>query len=132
MNNFDSTYALRTSNYQTGVIKIVYGNTSFLFPGSIENETEYLYCDEYKDFLKSDVLKVSKNGSINSSSLEFLQTVQPKISLISVTNQNKFSNTSPLILERLKKIGSKVYRTDEEGAVLLQSDGNKIKKVKWK
>ncbi len=132
LNNFDSTYALRTSNYQTGVIKIVYGNTSFLFPGSIENETEYLYCDEYKDFLKSDVLKVSKNGSINSSSLEFLQTVQPKISLISVTNQNKFSNTSPLILERLKKIGSKVYRTDEEGAVLLQSDGDRINKISWK
>jgi competence protein ComEC len=132
LNMVDFASDVRKDYSQTGVIKLVYGNTSFLFPGNIENETEYFYCDEYKNFLKSDVLKISNNGSVNSSSLEFLQTVQPKISLISVANQNKFGKTSSLILERLKKIGSQVYRTDEEGAVLLQSDGDKINKVRWK
>ena len=132
LNGIDSTSAIRTRRDKTGVIKLVYGSTSFLFPGNIENEVEYLYCDKYKDFLKSDVLKVSNNGNIKSSSLEFLQKVQPKISLISVANQNKFGNTSPLILERLKKVGSQVYRTDEEGAILLQSDGVEISKSTWK
>ena len=132
LNGIDSTAAIQSIRDKTGVIKLVYGSTSFLFPGNIENEVEYLYCDEYKNFLKSDVLKVSNNGNIKSSSLEFLQKVQPKISLISVANQNKFVNTSPLILERLKKVGSQVYRTDEEGAILLQSDGVKISKTAWK
>jgi competence protein ComEC len=117
---------------QKGVFKILYRNSSFLFPGDIENDLEYYYCNIYKDFLKSDVLKVSNNGNIKSTSVEFLQEVQPKMSLISIPNQNKFDNTSPLILERLKKVGSQVYRTDEEGAILLQSDGVKISKIKWK
>jgi competence protein ComEC len=117
---------------QIGIFKVVYGNTSFLFPGNIENEMEYFYCDTYRNFLKSDVLKVSNNGNIKSTSVEFIQTVQPKISLVSIANQNKFGNTSPIILERLKKIKSEIYRTDEEGAILLQSDGVKINKVKWK
>ena len=132
LNDENSTSFIRTKNNQTGVLKLVYGNTSFLFPGNIENEAEYFYCDEYKNFLKSDVLKIANNGSINSTSLEFLQTVQPKMSLISVANQNKFVKTSPLILERLKKMNSQIYRTDQEGAVLLQSDGVKIRKARWK
>jgi len=132
LNSHDSTSVIRMNDYKTGVIKLVYGNTSFLFPGNIENETEYFYCDRYKEFLKSDVLNVSNNGSIKSTSLELLQTVQPKISLVSVTNQNKFGNTSPVILERLKKVSSQIYRSDEEGAILLQSDGVKIHKAKWK
>lgn len=132
LNTADSSSDILSEYSQTGVIKLVYGNTSFLFPGNIENETENLYYEEYKDFLKSDVLIVSNNGGINSSSLEFLQTVQPKISLISVPNQNKFGNTSPVILERMKKMGSQVYRTDLEGAVIIQSDGDKINKVRWK
>ena len=132
LNDENSTSFIRTKNNQTGVLKLVYGNTSFLFPGNIENEAEYFYCDEYKNFLKSDVLKIANNGSINSTSLEFLQTVQPKMSLISVANQNKFVKTSPFILERLKKMNSQIYRTDQEGAVLLQSDGVKIRKARWK
>jgi len=132
LNDENSTSFIRTKNNQTGVFKLVYGNTSFLFPGNIENEAEYFYCDEYKNFLKSDVLKIANNGSINSTSLEFLQTVQPKMSLISVANQNKFVKTSPFILERLKKMNSQIYRTDQEGAVLLQSDGVKIRKARWK
>jgi competence protein ComEC len=132
LNGNDSTSSIRTKWDKTGVIRLVYGNTSFLFPGNIENEVEYFYSAKYKDFLKSDVLKVSNSGNIKSSSLEFLQTIQPKISLISVANQNKFGNTSPLILERLKKAGSHIYRTDEEGAIFLLSDGVKISKTVWK
>ena len=78
LNGIDSNSAIRTRRDKTGIIKLVYGSTRFLFPGNIENEVEYLYCDEYKDFLKSDVLKVSNNGNIKSSSLEFLQKVSPK------------------------------------------------------
>lgn len=131
LNGENSASFIGTKHNQTDVIKIVYGTTSFLFPGNIENVTEYFCRDEYKDFLKSDVLKISNNGSMNNTSIEFLQAVKPEISLISVANQNKFGNKFPLVLERLKKLGSQIYRTDEEAAVLLQSDGVKISKVSW-
>jgi len=133
LNKNEDAFSNQQRNFnQIAVFKVIYGNTSFLFPGNIENEMEYFYCNKYRGFLKSDVLKVSNNGNIKSTSVEFLQTVQPKMSLVSIPNQNKFANTSPLILERLKKINSEIYRTDAEGAILLQSDGVKISKIKWK
>ncbi len=117
---------------KSGVFKIVFRNTSFLFPGSIENDEEYFYAEKYHEFLKSDVLLVSNNGKNISSSLQFLQTVKPRISLISIGNQNKFDYPSPHILDRLKKSSNEIFRTDEEGAILLQSDGVEITKVNWK
>ncbi len=86
----------------------------------------------YGNFLDSDVLKVGHHGSKTSSSEDFLNLVTPEISLISDGRQNKFHHPSEITLEKLKEIHSKVYRTDLSGAILLQSDGNTIKKVNWK
>ena len=58
--------------------------------------------------------------------------VQPGLCLISSENQNKFGSTSPIVHERLKKIGAQIYRTDEDGAIILKSDGVKIRRVNWK
>lgn len=129
---FDNFTRKNLSINNSGVFKIVFGNTSFLFPGNIENDEEYFFSEKYKEFLKSDVLLVSNNGKNISSSLQFLQAIKPRISLISVGNQNKFDYPSPYILDRLKKSSTEVYRTDEEGAILLQSDGVEITKVNWK
>ena len=68
LNDGDSTSFIRMRDDRNIVIKLVYGKTSFLFPGKIEHEAEYYYCEKYKDFLKSNVLKVANNGSINSTS----------------------------------------------------------------
>ncbi len=127
-----STSSAEMGDDRNIIIKLIYGKTSFLFPGKIKHDDEYYYCDKYKDFLKSNVLKVSNNGRINSTSLEFLQKVQPDICLIGSENQNKFGTTSPFIQERLEKIEAQICRTDEDGAILLKSDGVKISRVNWK
>jgi competence protein ComEC len=98
----------------------------------MEIDMECFYCNMYQNFLKSDVLIISNSGSAVSSSLEFLNKVQPEISLISIKNRNKINRPSQYILDRLKKINSKIYRTDEEGAIILQSNGNSLTKVNWK
>jgi competence protein ComEC len=116
----------------SGMLKIIFGNTSFLFPGNIENEAEYLFTEKYKSFLKSDVLKIANNGNIKSTSVEFLSAVQPNVCLLSIPNQNKFVKPSQVILERINKAVPKYFRTDEEGTVLLQSDGSQISKINWK
>ncbi len=119
-------------NNSSGIIKIVYGRTSFLFGGDIDKKGESYYQAKYKRFLDADVLKVSHHGSRTGSSSAFIQMVSPEISLISCGIKNTFGHPSAEVVHRLKKSGSQTYRTDRDGCVLLQSDGMKIDRIDWK
>lgn len=133
LNDAQSDYLNKlSSNDRSGILKIVFGNTSFLFVGDAELPAESYYLNHYKKFLDADVLKVGHHGSITGSSEEFLETVSPKISLVSAGIKNKFGHPSEIVLKRLEQINSKILRTDSLGAVLLQSDGEKIKIIDWK
>ncbi|MEP0862747.1 MAG: DNA internalization-related competence protein ComEC/Rec2 [Ignavibacterium sp.] len=121
-----------SSNDRSGIIKIVFGKTSFLFVGDAEIPAEKIYLHSNRKFLDSDVLKVGHHGSKTGSSIEFLEAVSPEISLVSAGIKNKFGHPSEIVLQRLKEIKSEILRTDSLGAVLLQSDGNKIKVVDWR
>ncbi len=131
LNDIDGNIKL-TSNDRSGVMKIHYGKNNFLFTGDLEHKLEPHYMENYGTFLNSDVLKVSHHGSKTGSSEEFVYYVKPKISLISAGIQNKFGHPSLEVLERLKSIGSKIYRTDKSGAVLLRSNGEKVSVVDWR
>ena len=119
------------SNNNSGLLKIDYGRSSFLFTGDLEEKAERFYSKEYNVFLNSDVLKVSHHGSKNGSLPAFIDYVKPKISLISAGLKNKFGHPSNIILNMLGMRGSKIFRTDLKGAVLLTSDGNKLSVVNW-
>ncbi len=123
---------LFSTNNNSGVLKLTYGSTSFLFTGDLEVPGEKYYINKYKDFLKADVLKVGHHGSKSGSSSYFLNAAAPRISLISCGIKNKFGHPSDEVLERLSETGCKVFRTDRDGGVLLQSDGNSIIKVDWR
>jgi competence protein ComEC len=124
-------YKKFTTNNKSGVIKLVYGKTSYLFTGDIEKSAELIYVNEFKSFLDCDVLKIAHHGSKTSSTNEFLNNVTPSISLISAGIQNNFGHPSDEILLRLETNGSQVYRTDKQKAVLLRSDGKTIQIVNW-
>ena len=130
-NKFINSRELETNN-RSGVIKLNYGNTSFLFTGDLEKSAENEYSKRYKHFLDSDVLKVSHHGSKTSTSYEFLNFVTPEISLISSGINNSFGHPAEEVLRRLNRFKSKILRTDLNGAVLLRSDGNEIEIIKWK
>ncbi len=121
-----------SSNDKSGFMKVVYGNTSFLFVGDAEIPAEYYYLNKFRKELDSDVLKVGHHGSITGSTEQFLNAVSPKIALVSAGIKNKFKHPSEIVLQRLKKLNSKIYRTDLIGAVLLQSDGDTIKYIDWR
>jgi competence protein ComEC len=99
-----------------------------LFPGKAEEEEESELVKGYNEGLKSDVLKVARYGSDKSSSLEFLMKVKPEISIISTTGVKDRDLPSQNILRRLNMINSTTYRTDEEGAVVLTTDGYTLKR----
>ena len=116
---------LSDPNNNSIVIRLVYGNTSFLLTGDLAFEGEKEIIDSGYP-IKSDVLKIGHHGSATSTSDEFLDAVSPKIAVISVGKDNKFGHPSGITLDKLSERGIKTYRTDEDGAVFVRSDGRRI------
>lgn len=112
------------NNYSV-VLKLTYENTSFLFTGDAEalSEEEILK----KGFnIKADVLKIGHHGSNSSTSTNFFNEVNPKVSIISCGKGNDYGHPHKETLAKLKNNNTILYRTDLDGTVILESDGNKI------
>jgi competence protein ComEC len=112
------------NNYSI-VLKVTYGQTSFLLTGDAERESEKEMLAKGYD-LKADLLKVGHHGSNSSTSAAFLKTVAPTYAIISVGADNKYGHPSQTTINRLNRAGIKVYRTDQNGTVTAKSDGQKI------
>lgn len=107
------------------VLKITYGNTSFLFTGDAESNEEAEILNSGAD-LKSTVLKVGHHGSRTSTSYPFLREVMPQYAVISVEKGNSYGHPNEETLSKLSDAGVEVYRTDESGDIVMTSDGNNI------
>ncbi len=127
----DNFYYTLNSNDKSGVLKIVYGKTSFLFMGDAGIKTEKYYQKNYGSFLKVDVLKAGHHGSKTSSCEDFVNLVKPKLAIISAGVANKFKHPHKDVLERFERYNAKILRTDISGAIILQSDGFEIKNINW-
>lgn len=112
-------------NNYSAVLRLVYGQNTFLFTGDAEDVSEKEMLASSAN-LKADVLKVGHHGSNSSTTQEFLNKVNPKYAIISVGKDNTYGHPTPSTLSRLKKSGVEVYRTDEEGTIIAESDGSKI------
>lgn len=119
------------SNNRSGVIKISYGENSFLFTGDAEYEEEEELINLYGEFLKSNLLKVGHHGSKKGSSSNFLRKVNPDYALISAGYLNQFKHPSDEVLKRLIKEKIEILRTDLQGAVIIMSTGKKINVINW-
>ncbi len=109
-------------NNNSLVIKLVYGRVGFLFAGDVGITAEkYLVTQGYK--IKADILKVPNHGSSDSGYNQFINTVKPKLAVISVGENNPYGNPDKNILKKYKNIKSKIYRTDLNGSVKILSDG---------
>ena len=81
--------------------------------------------------LRALVLKVGHHGSRFSSTEAFLGAVQARMAVISVGARNSFRHPTPEALARLEAAGARVYRTDRDGAVIVESDGVKLWVTRW-
>lgn len=113
----------KENNDMSLVVKIVYGDTSFLFTGDIETDAENRLISDGID-LNVDVLKVAHHGSKTSSSHSFLEKVNPKYAVISCGKSNRFHHPHQQTLDELQNI--KLYRTDLQGMITCHSDGHNI------
>lgn len=108
------------------VLRVDYGQTSFLFTGDAEDWSEYMMLDSGMN-LKADVLKVSHHGSCTATTAEFLRAVQPRYAVISVGKNNSYGHPHAEVLRRLQQAGARVLRTDERGTVRFVSDGENVR-----
>ena len=98
---------------------VLYGkllDKNFLFTGNLEEKGEKDMLKQYPD-LEVDVLKASQHGSKKSSSSDFLEKLKPEFTLISIGKSNRTKLPHQETLTRLEDINSKVYRTDQQGAI---------------
>jgi competence protein ComEC len=72
------------------------------------------------------VLKIPHHGSLTSSSVDFLAALKPQIAVVSAGRSNHFGHPVPEVLERYRAIGAEIFRTDRDGAVMLETDGRSI------
>ena len=71
-------------------------------------------------------MKVGHHGSKTSSSRIFLETVKPKVGVISVGRKNRFRHPSPAVVARMDSLDIEILKTSEDGAILMETDGEKI------
>jgi competence protein ComEC len=109
------------------VLRLEYGNVSFLLAADIKSETEWELVRERAP-LASTVLKVAHHGSSTSTTPEFLSVVNPQIAVISVGTDNDFGLPDSEVVDRLvEKVGEdNIYRTDERGTITFTTDGEKL------
>lgn len=113
------------TNNTSIVIRIVYGDTSFLFTGDAEQETEARILESGQD-IESTVLKVGHHGSSTSTSQSFLDAVSPTYAVISCGKDNSYGHPHSETLAKLANAGVEVFRTDELGDIYCTSDGSEV------
>jgi beta-lactamase superfamily II metal-dependent hydrolase len=114
-------------NNMSVVVRLVHGETAFLFAGDAEglSEREMLKSGQP---LRADVLKTGHHGSRSSTTAEFLDAVRPSAAVISCGAGNSYGHPHT---ETLRKFGSKgrnikLFRTDKDGTVVITTDGHKV------
>ena len=107
------------------VLKITYGETSFLFTGDAERTAEADILDAGYD-LSATVLKVGHHGSDTRTSYPFLREIMPEYAVIQVGKYNSYGHPTEDTLSRLRDADVKVYRNDLQGTVICTSDGKSV------
>ena len=122
-------YFLHTKEYDnendnSNVIYTELNNHKFLFMGDAGVEVEEDLIKKY-NLQDIDVLKVGHHGSKTSSSIEFINEINPKYSIISVGKNNRYGHPKEEVLDTLKN--SKIYRTDLDGSIEIKLNKNGYK-----
>ncbi|MGB5824215.1 MAG: ComEC/Rec2 family competence protein [Proteocatella sp.] len=114
------------NNSYSAVIKLTYDQNSFLLTGDTEKENEAKMINKYGISLQSDLIKLAHHGSSTSNTPDFLDAVNPQVAVTSCGYKNKYSHPHKEILSYLEENDIVLYRTDEQGDIIVYSDGQKL------
>ncbi len=125
----DTGYETGEKNEYSLVLLLTYQEFKGLFTGDVEGSGEVMAWEYMRGSGKADeltVLKVAHHGSGNSTGMEMLDILSPRIALISCGKNNRYGHPHEDLLKRLDTVGSRIYTTPEYGAVTVGMEGRKI------
>ena len=114
------------------VLLITYGQTKFLFTGDIEEDAQTRISDNYQNDkdepYEVDLIKMPHHGSYTGTLYRFVRTFMPKYAIISCGKNNMYGHPHRETMDLLnnKELDAEVYRTDEQGDILVKSNGKEI------
>jgi len=122
----DRDVSMLESNEGSIVMRVVYGDTSFLLGGDAPSIVEDAIALTYGTAIQSDVLKAGHHGSRYSTDDYWLSIIDPTVVIISAGAGNSYGHPHAEVLERVQKSGASLLSTIDEGMIVLESDGTDV------
>ena len=116
----------RVRNDDSIVLEVLYGDVAVLLTGDISADIERAIAPRLTP-ARVRILKVAHHGSRTSTSRDLLDAWRPQIAVISCGRGNSFGHPAPEVIERLHNVGARIYRTDLDGEVTLETDGREVR-----
>ncbi len=104
------------------VLELRWRDVSIVLTGDIEREAEAALRGAIPP-APLRVLKVPHHGSLTSSTDAFIRMLAPDVAVVSVGRGNPYGHPSPVVIDRYRRLGAEIFRTDRDGAVTIDSDG---------
>ena len=115
----------KVRNDDSIVIELRWGDVSVLMTGDIGRAVERTLIDATPP-APIRVVKVPHHGSLTSSSNDFVRALAPRAAVFSVGRANHFGHPAPEVVQRYRDIGAEIFRTDRDGAVMVETDGQSL------
>ncbi len=115
----------KVRNDDSLVLELRWREVSVVLTGDIGAGVERSIADRFPASTLR-VIKVPHHGSATSSSRDFIEALHPQVAVVSVGRGNHFGHPVPAVLERYRAVGAEIFRTDQDGAVTMDSDGDSI------
>ena len=112
------------SNAYSLCVLVSFGRTTCLLTGDVESEGERNLTERlaFENQSEVTILKCAHHGSRNATSADLLWQIAPKTAIISCGRNNRYGHPHEEVLARLQDTGAGVFRTDEDGAILVTID----------
>ena len=104
------------------VLELRWRDVSVLLTGDIGKGIEHTLAAAIPS-ARLRILKVPHHGSLTSSTVEFIEAVHPTVAVFSVGRGNHFGHPVAEVVERYRQAGAEIFRTDVDGAVMIETDG---------
>ena len=115
----------RVRNDDSLVFDLRWGDVSLLLTGDIGRFVERARSSNIPP-ARMRIVKIPHHGSLTSSSVEFVRALAPTIAVVSAGRGNHFGHPVPEVLQRYEEVGAEIFRTDRDGAVIVDTDGKSV------
>jgi len=120
----------RVRNDDSVVLAVRYGRVQVILPGDVGREGELRALQQVQS-APVVILKAAHHGSATSSTAEFVAATRPRAVIFSAGRRSPFGHPAPVVVSRYRALGAAIFSTAEDGAVILDTDGQSVELRGW-